>query len=412
MPSSYTDPTVPLPNIQRLARDGVWAEGVVGVVPSATFPSHTTLITGVAPATHGIVDNRVFDPENRSNGAWHWYAREIRVPTLPMAARARGLRAAAIAWPATVGMDLDQLVPDFWHSSHAENLMLLDALSWPRGLLDAAQTALDRRFEIGLSDRDRADVAAFVLRTFDPHVLLLHLVGLDGAQHAGGPGSPEADAALVRMDEYLGTVLDAVAASGRASRTHVAVVSDHGFLPVKSLLQPNAALREAGLLTVNEDGSLESWRAYYHASGGAGFVYVKDVAAAEQADDVLRELARDPRHGIRRIWTREELDAMGAHPDAAFGLDVVDGFYTGSGHDRLVTVAPLEGGHGFAPDRPALHASFILAGPAVERRGSLGVIRMTQVAPTLATLLGVGLGPEVDSPIRLDPRPIAPRPSR
>lgn len=115
MPSAYTDPALAAhtPNLRRLAKDGVWADGVIGVLPTVTYPSHTTLITGVEPAVHGIYDNRIFDPENKSDGAWCWFARSIKVPTLPMAARARGLTAAAITWPVTIGMDLDYLAPEY-----------------------------------------------------------------------------------------------------------------------------------------------------------------------------------------------------------------------------------------------------------------------------------------------------------
>ena len=115
MPSAYTSAATEsqTPNLRRLAQRGVWAEGVIGVLPTVTYPSHTTLITGVDPSVHGIYDNQIFDPENKSDGAWFWYARSIKVPTLPMAARARGLRAAAVTWPVTIGMDLDYLAPEY-----------------------------------------------------------------------------------------------------------------------------------------------------------------------------------------------------------------------------------------------------------------------------------------------------------
>ena len=93
MPSSYTEPAIAAqtPNLRRLAKQGVWADGVVGVLPTVTYPSHTTLITGVEPAVHGIYDNRIFDPENKSRTARGSGMRDaIKVPTLPMAARARG----------------------------------------------------------------------------------------------------------------------------------------------------------------------------------------------------------------------------------------------------------------------------------------------------------------------------------
>lgn len=157
MPSSYTMSGSQVPNLRMLARDGVWAEGVIGVLPTVTFPSHTTLITGVEPAVHGIVDNRILDPENRSDGAWFYYARDIKVPTLPMAARARGLRAAAVTWPATVGMDLDYVVPEYFRSDHEENLSMLKALTTPRTLLEAVENTRGKTSGWPQTDRDRTD---------------------------------------------------------------------------------------------------------------------------------------------------------------------------------------------------------------------------------------------------------------
>jgi predicted AlkP superfamily pyrophosphatase or phosphodiesterase len=399
MPSTYTgrDAARLVPNISALAARGVFAEGMVGVVPTVTYPSHTTLITGVVPARHGIHDNRILDPENRSAGAWNWYARAIKVPTLPMAARARGLRAAGVYWPVTVGMDLDFLVPEFPRSAHPEALTMLRALSRPASLLDGVEAARKRPFGWPLTDRDRADITTFVVENFDPHVMLVHLIDLDTAQHTYGPGSPQALETLKQVDGYVGDIVAAVQRAGRADRTHVAVVSDHGFLPVQTQLQPNAAFKREGLLRVNERGDVTSWDAYFHPSGGAGFVYVKDQAQRSRVHEILRALQQDKANGIRQLWTSDDLARLGAHPDAAFGLDVVDGFYTAAGHDVVVKPSASRGGHGFAPDRPALHAAFVIAGPSVRKRGSLGIVRMTSVAPTLAAILGVALAPP-DSP--------------
>jgi predicted AlkP superfamily pyrophosphatase or phosphodiesterase len=394
MPVSYTQGSETVtPNLLRLAKDGVWAEGVIGVLPTVTYPSHTTLITGVEPARHGIIDNRIVDPENLSAGAWYWYARDIVVPTLPMAARARGLRAAAISWPVTIGMDLDYLVPEYFRSRHSEALSMLRALSQPRTLLDAAESARGKPFAWPPTDRERTDWATFVLKNFDPHLLLVHLIDLDATQHDYGPGSPEALATLKRVDGHVGEIVDAVRTAGRSDRTNVVVVSDHGFLPLKQQLQPNAAFKNAGLLTVNERGTVTAWQAYFHSSGGAGFVYVKDAAQFTRVQAILTNLRANPSNGIREVWTRDQLAEKGAHPDAVFGLDVVDGFYTSSAHDVIVKPSESKGGHGFAPDRLALHASFVMAGPSVQKRGTLGIIRMTSIAPTIAAILKVSLAP-------------------
>jgi hypothetical protein len=48
--------------LRRFMKEGSYAEGVVGVVPTVTYPSHTTLVTGLWPAKHGIFGNTTFDP--------------------------------------------------------------------------------------------------------------------------------------------------------------------------------------------------------------------------------------------------------------------------------------------------------------------------------------------------------------
>jgi len=397
MPVSYTTAEPPAPQLRQLAAAGVSASGVVGVMPTVTFPSHTTLITGVEPAVHGIVDNLILDPENRGGGAWNWYARNIKAPTLPSALRAKGMKSAAITWPVSVGMDVDYLVPEFFRSSHPESLTILRELSKPATLLDQVERDRGTPFGWPQTDRDRTDLTKFIIRHHDPNLLLLHLIELDSAQHAHGPGSPQAVETLRRLDGYVAEIVDTVKALGRP--THIAIVSDHGFLPVEKVVQPNAAFKDAGLVTVDARGVITDWRAYFHASGGSGFVYVKDAAMKDKVHELLQRLKQDPANGIREIWTRAQLDAMGAHPDAAFGLDVVDGFYTGVGTDAVVKATPTRGGHGFAADRPALHASFILTGPSVRQRGSLGVIRMTRIAPTLARILGVSLSTAAAEPL-------------
>jgi predicted AlkP superfamily pyrophosphatase or phosphodiesterase len=46
-----------IPNLRRLVAEGAHASGVTGVLPTVTYPSHTTMVTGVAPGKHGVVDN-------------------------------------------------------------------------------------------------------------------------------------------------------------------------------------------------------------------------------------------------------------------------------------------------------------------------------------------------------------------
>jgi predicted AlkP superfamily pyrophosphatase or phosphodiesterase len=61
-----------IPNLRRFLVDGTYATGVRGVLPTVTYPSHTTLLTGVIPAVHGIIANTTFDPLNKNYGGWYW----------------------------------------------------------------------------------------------------------------------------------------------------------------------------------------------------------------------------------------------------------------------------------------------------------------------------------------------------
>src|SRR4051812_35650747 len=92
-----------IPYLRAMMKEGAYAQDVTGVNPTVTYPSHTTLVTGVAPAEHGIYNNTPFDPTGRNRDGWYWYAVDIRVPTLFDAVAAAHRTTANVEWPVTVG---------------------------------------------------------------------------------------------------------------------------------------------------------------------------------------------------------------------------------------------------------------------------------------------------------------------
>ncbi|HJS58548.1 MAG TPA: alkaline phosphatase family protein, partial [Vicinamibacteria bacterium] len=66
-----------VPNLRRLLAEGAHASAMIGVLPSVTYPSHTTMVTGVSPARHGIFANTTFDPLGRNLEGWYWYAEDM-----------------------------------------------------------------------------------------------------------------------------------------------------------------------------------------------------------------------------------------------------------------------------------------------------------------------------------------------
>ena len=68
------DPSLKIPNIRALIKNGAYATETIAVLPSLTYPSHTTLVTGVSPAEHGIANNKPFDPLEKNANGFYWYA--------------------------------------------------------------------------------------------------------------------------------------------------------------------------------------------------------------------------------------------------------------------------------------------------------------------------------------------------
>jgi predicted AlkP superfamily pyrophosphatase or phosphodiesterase len=394
-----------VPNLRRMMREGVWAEGVIGVLPTVTYPSHTTLITGVPPNVHGIPSNHYFDPTGVGGSAWYWYADEIRVPTLVSAAAARGLRTATVSWPVSVGLGATYQVPEFNrpNSSAPSDLKLLAALSTP-GVFEDAAAHRGRPFPplSEWTDRERVDIARFFIETYRPSLTLLHIFDTDGAEHEHGPGSPEAYAAIEKADGYVGEIRESLRKAGIESSTLIAIVSDHGFMPISTTIFPNTLLRQAGLIELDTEGKVRSWRAAFHADGGSTALHLSDENDRETLDRVTKLVAAkaaDQGSGIADVLEAARVRAFGG--SAPLVLNARQGFQFGNdASGDWSRPSTMRGAHGYAPDRPEMYASLILAGP-FERRGPLGVVRMTQIAPAIAEFLGLRLAAEASGGIAL-----------
>ena len=120
------------PALKKLVAEGVYASGVKNALPTVTYPNHTTLITGVWPAKHGIANNPTFDPLQKNMGGWYWYSQDIKVGTLWDAVHKSGGKVASFSWPVSVGdAAIDFNVPEYWRADIPEDLKVIRALSTP-----------------------------------------------------------------------------------------------------------------------------------------------------------------------------------------------------------------------------------------------------------------------------------------
>lgn len=399
-----------IPYLRSLVREGSYARGVQGVWPTVTYPSHTTLLTGVSPAEHGILNNLEFDPRRTYSESWYWYAPRIRVPTLWQAAHAAGLSTASVGWPVSVDATaVDTLIPEFWRSNRPTAELspsdgdLINALSRPEGLIATLAPRLGPY--MGGNDPSppgdviKARYALEILKTRKPRFMTVHLSALDEQQHSHGPFSAEANQELEVLDGFIGEM--AQAAHANHADTAVVVVSDHGFLPLTTRINLYPSFIEAGLLTARTDPRtrqvrIEDWRATLWAAGGMGAVMLKADAGPEtgaQLRALLDRLRADPRFGIADVLDADALHSRGGFPAAAYVILMQPGFYlvADPSADAVVPLPHAAGGHGYSPDNPDMRSAFFAAGRGIARHRDLGLIDMRQIAPSVAQLLNVKL---------------------
>jgi len=398
-----------IPNLHAMLETGVYADGVRGVLPTVTYPSHTTLITGVWPPKHGIWNNVVFDPLGLNLEGWYWYTQDIRVPTLWDAATAAHLGVGSVSWPVSVGArSVQYLIPEVWRAVTPEDLKLVRALSTP-GLLDEFEPALGpyvSNIEAGVAgDWSRTRYAERIIREKHVRFITVHLAALDHIEHQSGPFSSEANAALEAIDQMVGVLAKAM--RDETPGAAVCIVSDHGFARIDRQVNLRTAFVKAGLLVPNphrtglRSPALTEWKADAWSAGGSYFIVLKDPADSatrEAAGKLLANLAADPANGIEHVLDRKEIARLGGDPEAAFAVDLKTGYSAGSALDGpLVRDIKPGGTHGYSPTHPEMRAAFFMTGDGIRQGSDLGDIDMRSIAPTVAKYLGLPF-PSADLP--------------
>ncbi len=194
------------PTLSALAADGVRAQSMKPAFPSLTFPNHYTLVTGLYPDHHGIVNNRFSDPKSgaafvykqrdtTADPAW-WGGEPIWV-----SAEKQGVRSATMFWPGS-DVAIAGVRPSHWlyfDGSMTANQRVDHLLSW--------------------IDLPAAQRATFYTLYFDE---------VDHASHEHGPDSSQVDAALREVDAALARLVAGLRARGLYQQANLVVVSDHG----------------------------------------------------------------------------------------------------------------------------------------------------------------------------------------
>jgi len=391
------DPYLPVPTLRRLAARGAVARSMRPVNPTVTWPNHTTLITGVTPAKHGVLFNGLL---RRDPGVpprvEPWLPRDemVRVKTLYDLAHGRGMTTAQVDWVAI--MAAPTVTWEFPERPSPDGTVAQELVK--AGVLSQAELEAFATRNIVWRDHIWTEAAAHIITQHKPNLMMYHLLNLDSTQHRYGPRTPAAMTTMALLDTHVARIVAAVEQAGLTPNTAFVVVSDHGFRLVKRQIRLNAAFMKAGLLKV-QDGKILQSDAYVVPEGGSAIVYLtvpdptgdllararKAITGVEGVDAII-EPADYPRLGLPLPSVNDQMGVLFITPKDGYS------FTAAVGEDIVVdAVEGSLGAHGYPATDPDLNALFIASGAGITPGSKLDVIDNVDVAPTLAALLGLTL---------------------
>ncbi len=330
-----------LPSLSGMAERGAIAERLLPSFPSNTFPNHVTLVTGVAPERHGIVDNTFVDPERglfQKQDIPNWIDVE---PIWSILSRA-GILSASFYWVGSEGDWPGGEGPRYWKpfsSRTSETKKVEQILAW-----------------LDLPEPER------------PRLITSWFHGADHESHDHGPDSDEVVRSLKVQDRALQVLLDGITERRLWESMTLLVRSDHGMMVPERRVDLAARLEAAGIEA--------------RVIGIGGFASVR--VGAEDAGEAVR-IARAL--GLA-AWKRAEAPAELRVANPRFGPVVAT---APRGTAIVYTGLVLTGFHGHAPDVPEMAAILVAVGRGVAPGTRLPEIRNVDVAPTVLRLLGVAV---------------------
>ena len=320
------------PTLRELKKQGVSARGLIPVFPSNTFPNHYTIVTGLYPAHHGIINNRMFDP---TTGEFFLY-------NTPKSAREPQWWGGEPIWITAVKQGRISAC-SYWPGSEAEIAGQRPTYSKP---FDYFDHSADERIATVLDWFNRPP-------TQRPHVVTFYIEETNAVGHNYGPDSSEIGAELKRIDDHIAALRSRLVEQG--IEANYFIVSDHGMTrttPEQLLLLDDYI--DLATVQIDDTGS----NLLLRPRDG-------DVAALEE------KLRKIPHGRIYRATNFPARFHLRGHPRIP-PLWVV--FEEGWRIDTRAAAQrprkgglPLRGDHGYDPAFPTMHGLFIASGPSFRR---------------------------------------------
>lgn len=393
-PDFYLNDGWQTPNLHALMKDGAYAEGVNSVFPSMTYPSHTTIVTGVQPAKHGVFYNNFFTPDGAPQQPY-WQDSSIHVPTIWKAAKEQGMTVASLYWPVSANAPVNYNIPDIGGLGDG----IREQYSLPQGFYAEVKKEVFGgvdKIDNG-KNQNIAKIAEYIIKKSKPGLMTIHVFSVDGASHSVGRNGTQVQEAVADADAAVGIIVNALKAAGIWESTVLLIGGDHGFYDVKKSISPNVWLKEARLINDLKTGD---WKAQFNTVGGSAYLYLKNPSDQATADQVkaLLEAQPDSVKQYYRIISKQQLNKGGYNPQVAFALTAEHDASFGNASVGSA-VKPGKGGtHGHFPDTKNIRTGLIAHGPGIRKGAVIKEMDLRDMTPIIVKLLGIQF-PKVDGKI-------------
>ena len=319
------------PTLRSLQHGGASARALIPVFPSNTFPNHYTLVTGLYPARHGIINNDFFDPEL---GAVFRF-------TQPTAARDSRWWGGEPIWVTAIKQGR-KAASAFWVGSETE--------------VSGVRPTFWRPYDYKIPFEQRLDELIGWMRlppVERPAIVVFYLEETNSAGHRYGPASAEVATAIKLSDERMRTMLGRLRAEN--IEPNLLIVSDHGMTATSAdrvIILEDLIARDA--VQVDADGSVVMLRPLKGTAAELVKVFSNvPHVKAYRAEDLPAYLKLRDNPRISPVWL---LPDEGWHLVTRATFERLRTNYRVNGY--------LQGDHGYDPTRPSMHGILIAHGPA------------------------------------------------
>lgn len=349
-------------HLLKLSKTGVQAESMIPSFPSVTFPNHYSIVTGMYPAHHGLVNNSFLEEKSGQRYS--------------MSAKAK---VKEEKWyggtPLWVLAEQQQMISAsmFWVGSEAE--------------IKGIRPARYYDYTEKLSIDDRINIVKDWLSLPEekrPHFITFYLSEPDHAGHSFGPEAVETKNAVKMVDSVIYKLIETIKPLDLP--VNYIFVSDHGMTTAD---QENP---------IKKPVEIDTAKYIIAASGTMMDIHAKDKA------DVL------PLYQKLKVQQQDYKAYLKSEMPKNLHYSTTDDWMGRIGDILLLPKWPKVfsnrkpgvGHHGFDPyEVKDMHATFIAWGPAFKENLQIPSFENVNIYPLVAKILGLNYQEQIDGKVEV-----------